>query len=150
VSASVQEKRSARLAAVQGLYAMEVSGASTASVQHEGRMGRLPIQSEEGEAAFAIDGDLFEALLAGAVDQQTNIDGAIAARLASGWRLERLDAVVRAILRAGVTELLRFRETPLEVVINEYVDIAHMFFDGPEPAFVNATLDAVARRRDTA
>jgi transcription antitermination protein NusB len=142
-------RRAARLAAVQGLFSMEMSGASAADVELEGRMGRLPItsDSERDETTLGpeIDAALFAALVSGAVEQQALIDRMIAERLAEGWRLERLDAVVRAILRAGVTELVRFQQTPIEIVINDFVHIANLFFDGPEPAFVNATLDAVAR-----
>lgn len=146
-------KRAARLAAVQGLFSMELSGAPASAVEHEGRMGRLPMTHDDaddapGAGAVDIDEAMFSALVSGAVDQQAIIDRRIAERLAQGWRLERLDAVVRAILRTGVTELLRFRETPIEVVIDEYVEIARMFFDGPEPGFINATLDSVAKGRD--
>ena len=70
---------------------------------------------------------------------------AIARHLSKGWRLERLDAVARAILRAGSAELEQRADIPVAVVIDEYVEIAKRFFDGPEPGFVNATLDACAR-----
>jgi N utilization substance protein B len=60
------------------------------------------------------------------------------------WRLERLDAVARAILRAGAVELEQRTDIPAPVVLNEYVEIAHSFFDGPEPGFINATLEACA------
>jgi len=80
-----------------------------------------------------------------AVDRQATLDRAIARHLSKGWRLERLDAVARAILRAGAAELEQQRDTPTAVVINEYVEIANAFFEGPEPGFVNATLDACAR-----
>ena len=66
-------------------------------------------------------------------------------RLASGWKLERLDATVRAILRVGGFELSQRPDVPVEVAINEYVEIAKSFFEGPEPGFVNAALDGIAR-----
>lgn len=148
------DKRAARLAAVQGLFSMEMSGASAAAVEHEARMGRLPMVRDQDiddtTPAPEIDQALFSAVLSGAVEQQDIIDKTIAARLAQGWRLDRLDAVVRAILRAGVTEILRFRDTDAAIVINEYVEIAHHFFHDAEPGFINATLDAVAKARDAA
>ena len=73
------------------------------------------------------------------------IGQAIVRRLAKGWKLARLDATVRAILRAGAFELMRLPEAPTEVVINEYVEIAKAFFEGPEPGFVNGALDGIAR-----
>ncbi|HQP19332.1 MAG TPA: transcription antitermination factor NusB, partial [Phenylobacterium sp.] len=61
------------------------------------------------------------------------------------WRLERLDSTVRAILRAGAFELARRDDVPVEVVIDEYVELAKSFFEGPEPGFVNGALDGVAQ-----
>jgi N utilization substance protein B len=73
------------------------------------------------------------------------IPAAIARRLASGWRLERIDATVRAMLRAGAYELAHRPDVPTEVAIDEYVELAKSFFEGPEPGFVNGALDAVAQ-----
>jgi N utilization substance protein B len=73
------------------------------------------------------------------------VDAAIARRLAENWRLERLDATVRAILRAGAYELANRPDVPTEVAIDEYVEVAKSFFEGAEPGFVNGALDAVAR-----
>jgi N utilization substance protein B len=88
---------------------------------------------------------LFKVLVEKAVVRQATLDRAIARHLSKGWRLERLDAVARAILRAGAAELEQRTDIPIAVVIDEYVEIAHSFFDGPEPGFVNATLDACAK-----
>jgi N utilization substance protein B len=79
------------------------------------------------------------------VAEQASIDGAVKGRLAAGWRLERIDATLRAILRAGAWELVRRPDVPVEVAIDEYVEIAKSFFEGPEPGFVNAALDGIAR-----
>ena len=133
----------ARLAAVQALYQMEVSGASTADVLADFDAGKLP--REEPRVDAEGDAELFKTLVENAVDRQRTIDNAIARRLSKGWKLERLDAVARAILRAGAVELEQRPDIPTPVVIDEYVEIANAFFDGPEPGFVNATLDACAR-----
>ncbi|MBL8552397.1 MAG: transcription antitermination factor NusB [Hyphomonadaceae bacterium] len=141
-------RRAARLAAVQGLYQMEVSGASTGEVAEDFRAGRLP-RGDSGPFEEEPEPELFKTLLDGAVERQEAVDRAIAARL-KGWKLERIDSVARAILRAGVVELEQTR-TPTPIVIDEYVEIAKAFFDGPEPGFVNAALDACAKdlRPDT-
>lgn len=136
-------RSSARLAAVQALYQMEVSGASTADVMRDFDAGKLP-REEHGPAAEG-DMDLFRVLVEQAVERQRTIDRAIARHLSKGWKLERIDAVARAILRAGAVELEQRADIPTAVVIDEYVEIAKSFFDGPEPGFVNATLDACAR-----
>ncbi|MCA3734717.1 MAG: transcription antitermination factor NusB, partial [Phenylobacterium sp.] len=98
-----------------------------------------------GADLAAADETFFAELVRGVVTEQRRIDPAIARRLAQGWRLERLDATVRAILRAGAFELAHRPDVPVEVVINEYVDLARSFFEGPEPGFVNAALDGLAR-----
>jgi N utilization substance protein B len=103
------------------------------------------IGGEDGEALAAADEAFFAELVRGVVAEQRRIDPSIAQRLAQGWRLERLDATVRAILRAGAFELAHRPDVPVEVVINEYVDLARSFFEGPEPGFVNAALDGLAR-----
>jgi transcription antitermination protein NusB len=81
----------------------------------------------------------------GVVAGQKAIDTAVVTRLASGWRIERLDATLRALLRAGVWELREKPEVPREIVIDEYVELAKAFFDAAEAKFVNAALDGVAR-----
>jgi N utilization substance protein B len=141
-------RRAARLAGVQALYQMEHSGASTADVFADFDAGRLPRESDvESDLLVQVEGDreLFHALIENAVARQSVIDQTIARHLSEGWRLERIDAVARAILRAGATELESRADIDTPVVINEYVEIAKSFFDGPEPGFINAALDACAK-----
>jgi N utilization substance protein B len=143
--AEIDARRAARLGAVQALYQMEVSGASTADVIAEFDAGKLPRETEASITDAEGDPALFKIIVEKAVERQATLDRAIARHLSKGWRLERLDAVARAILRAGSAELEQRADIPVAVVINEYVEIAKRFFDGPEPGFVNATLDACAR-----
>jgi N utilization substance protein B len=135
----------ARLAAVQALYQMEVSGATTADVVADFTAGKLPRESEASYTDSEGDLELFKLLVERAVDRQATYDRAIARHLSKGWRLERIDAVARAILRAGAAELEQRTDIPVAVVISEYVDVAKAFFEGPEPGFINAALDAAAR-----
>jgi N utilization substance protein B len=136
------------LAAVQALYQMEVSGAGVEAVIREfadHRFDRSPEGDGEGAPLAAADEAFFADLVRGVVDHQREIDAAVVGRLAANWRLERLDATVRAILRAGVFELSHRPDVPTEVAIDEYVELTKSFFDGPEGGFVNGALDAVAR-----
>jgi N utilization substance protein B len=66
--------------------------------------------------------------------------------LAQDWTWARVDRLVRAILLAGAYELAHRHDVPLRVVINEYVEIAHAFYDKGEPSFINSVLDRVARQ----
>ncbi len=140
---SRQERSVARLAAVQALYQMETSGAGVEAVIREFTDHRFD-RDFEGETLAAADEAYFASIVRGAVERQGEIDKAIARKLATGWKLERIDATLRAIFRAGGFELLA-KAAPHEVVIDEYVEIAKSFFEGPEPGFVNAALDAMAR-----
>ena len=150
MSRPVRQARSvARLAAVQALYQMDVSGVGAAAVVREFTDHRFD-RDVEGVRLATADEAFFAAVVAGVVAAQGEIDRAITRRLAGGWRLERIDATVRAILRAGAFELMRLADIPREVAIDEYVEIAKSFFDGPEVGFVNATLDRIARDERTA
>jgi N utilization substance protein B len=143
VKAPPRQARSvARLAAVQALYQMETAGTGVEAVVREFLDHRFE-GDIEGEPLAAADEAFFEAVVRGVVGAQGAIDQAIAKRLAEGWRLERLDATVRAALRAGVFELMARGDVPVEVAIDEYVDIAKAFTD--EASFLNAALDAIAR-----
>ncbi|MFN9849136.1 MAG: transcription antitermination factor NusB [Alphaproteobacteria bacterium] len=142
---SARQSRSvARLAAVQALYQMEVSSIGVEHVIREFTEHRFDRDADGIDLAAADEG-FFAELVRGVVAEQTRVDAAIVKRLAEGWRLERLDATVRAILRAGAFELVNRPDVPTEVAIDEYVDVAKSFFEGSEPGFVNGALDGVAR-----
>ena len=133
----------ARLAAVQALYQMEVSGVGVETVVREFADHRFD-RDIDGAAMAAADESFFATLVRGVVAAQGEVDKAVVAHLASNWKLERIDATARAMLRAGAYELMHLPETPTEVAIDEYVEIAKSFFDGPEIGFVNGALDAIA------
>ena len=134
----------ARLAAVQALYQMEQTEQSVRSVIADFMGDRLGLD-DEGEPIDEADPDLFRFIVDGVVDKQEDIDAAIMKRLAAGWKIERLDATSRAILRGAVFELIADIGLPSQIILDEYVSIAHAFFEGAEPKFINGLLDAVAR-----
>ncbi len=145
-AAPKQARSVARLAAVQALYQMEVSSVGAEAVIREFSEHRFDRDSDDGETPLAAADEAFFAdLVRGVVEHQKAVDAAVAKTLATGWRLDRLDATARAILRAGTFELTHRPDVPTEVVIDEYVDLAKSFFEGPEPGFVNGALDAVAQ-----
>ena len=139
-----QARSVARLAAVQALYQMEVSAAGAEAVIREFGEHRFDRDVEDMTLAGA-DEDFFADVVRGVVAHQREVDAAVARRLAQNWRLERIDATVRAILRAGAYELTHRQDVPTEVVIDEYVELAKSFFEGAEPGFVNGALDGVAQ-----
>ena len=138
-----QARSVARLAAVQALYQMELGGAGVEAVVREFSDHRFGADLE-GEPLAQADEGFFAELVRGVVADQGAIDKAIVRRLATGWKLDRLDATVRAILRAGAFELASRPDVPIEVVIDEYVELAKAFFDPTEAGFINAALDSIA------
>jgi len=137
-------RRAARLGAVQALYQMEISGSGAEEVAQEFadyRFQDLPV---------APDAEFFAAVVNGVPQHQVEIDRAIAGALSQSWKLERVDSILRAILRCGVYELVARRDVPARVVIDEYVAVAGAFFGADEPGFVNGALDNIARRKRAA
>ncbi|WP_203292373.1 transcription antitermination factor NusB [Maricaulis parjimensis] len=138
-------RRAARLSAVQALYQMDIAGRGASSVIREFRDHRFG-DAHEGDEFVEADEDFFESLVAGVVEKQAKVDPMIDSLLADGWRMERLDATVRAILRVAGYELFQRKDVPARVVIDEYIEVANAFFEGSEPKFVNAALDRCARQ----
>lgn len=139
-------RRAARLAAVQAIYQMELSGVDAETVADEfvaHRLGGDPDIRTVGTA----DEQFFGDIVRGVPHHQAEIDTAIAKCLASGWRLARVDSILRAILRAGAYEFIARPDVPAKVVIDEYVDVAHAFVEDDDRAFVNAVLDRMAHRK---
>ena len=134
----------ARLAAVQALYQMEQTSESAKAVIREFMEDRLGFGPDE-EPVEEADPDLFKSIVRSVVENQKQIDAAIRARLSKGWKLSRLDSTTRAILRAATGELIAHQELSKRVVLDEYVTLAHDFFDKTEANFVNAVLDNIAK-----
>jgi transcription antitermination protein NusB len=138
------ERSAARLAAVQALYQMDVSGKSVLDALAEFEafwIGR----EVEGIEFKPSDTNFFRDILTGVVKNQREIDLGIDKALAADWPLKRIEAVLRAILRAGGYELMFRKDVPARVAITEYVDVTHGFYGEDEPGLVNAVLDKVAR-----
>ncbi len=135
-------RSSARLAAVQALYQMDVAQISLSEVMEEFVSFRLG-KEVEGEQFNKADTSFFKNLLTGIVSEQRTLDPLIDQHLASSWRLNRIDSTLRAILRSGAYELIHCPNVPPLVVISEYVDVAHSFFETEEPKVVNAVLQNI-------
>ena len=138
------KRGAARLAAVQALYQMDLAGTGLNDIMAEFESHWLGgevegVQYRPAEAAF------FRDIVSGVVAEQKRLDPRIDAALARGWPLQRIDAVVRAVLRAAAYELDRRTDVPAPVVVSEYVDVASAFVDEAETGMVNAVLEQLAR-----
>ena len=136
-------RSAARLNAVQALDQQEMEGTPTPLLLNEFHRHRF---GETIDDATLVDAemDFFDDLVRGVTARAEEIDGKITARLAEGWKLDRLDRAMRAILRAGTYELLARPDVTVGTVIDEYLDVAHAFFGEKDVKFVNGLLDKVA------
>lgn len=139
-----RSRSAARLAAVQALYQLEMENTPVARLLHEFHQHRLGATIEDATYAEA-EVDFFNDVVRGVDARRVEIDSVIGANLGQGWTLDRLDRSLRQILRAGAYELIARPDIPTGSVINEYLDVAHAFFDRKEKKFVNGVLDAVAK-----
>ncbi|WP_374763815.1 transcription antitermination factor NusB [Yunchengibacter salinarum] len=138
-------RSAARLAAVQALYQLEMDPdlKPTTAIQ-EYISHRLGAEIE-GEQYVEADSDLFRDIVEGAWGRRAEIDPLLSDTLSADWPLDRLERLIRAVLRAGAYELLARPDVPTAVVITEYVDVAHAFVERAEARFVNGVLDRIAR-----
>ena len=137
-------RAAARLGAVQALYQYDMEATLLPMLLDEFHRHRLGAEIEDmqfhtAETAF------FDDVVKGVIARRDEIDTLLTARLADGWRIDRLDKTMLQILRAGTYELLARADVPTGAAISEYVDVAHAFFDSREAKFVNGVLDAVAK-----
>jgi transcription antitermination protein NusB len=142
----------ARAAALQMLYQWEVGRAPVAEIVRTYWAGRDAPPDPEDELADRVpDAALVEderayanALVTGTIERVSEADELIGTH-ARNWRLERMAAIDRLVLRLAIYELLARPETPPAVVINEALELARTF-SGEEPVpFINGVLDAVRK-----
>ena len=148
-------RSAARLAAVQALYEMDLADASPDAVLEEFLQKRWRQDSGEGEedadpddssdTMVTPDNKWLGDLVHGVASQKGYLDGLIGSALSGEWTVKRLEALLRVILRAGAFELKSKPNVPANVVISEYLDVAHAFFEDNETSLVNGVLDHLAR-----
>jgi N utilization substance protein B len=142
--ATPSRRQAARLAAVQALYQWQEGAHAPGEIVEQFLKVRT---GEAGEGGMRRDADrpLFKDVVEGTAANRDALEQIVSAALAKDWTWARIDRLVRAILLAGAYELVHRKDVPLRVAINEYVEIAHAFYDQGEPSFVNSVLDRVGR-----
>ena len=140
------ERTAARLGAVQALYQMDIAGSDVGETLAQFWARARGENFDDGQCGEADYKHLRE-VVEGTVREQATVDPTVDALLDKAWPLHRLDATVRAILRAGAYELMFLERVPARVAVSEYVDVASAFFDGEEQKFINGVLDRLARTR---
>lgn len=139
----VSGKSFARLVAVQGLYSHELSGEDNID-DAIARISEIPLDVDEDGVVAKPSKQFLEVIFQGTYEQKSEIDEIIKKYLKEGWEMERLDNLLLSIIRPAVYEL-KSEDTPVSVVLDEYINIAHAFYDTQEVGFINAILDSVAK-----
>jgi len=135
----------ARLAAVQALYQMDVAAKGLNEIFAEFESHWLG-REVEGSQYLPAEAAFFREVVGGVVRDQRRLDPIIDAALSKGWPLKRIEALMRAVLRAGLYELDQRRDIPTRVIVSEYVDVAGALVDKDETGMVNAVLDQLGRQ----
>ena len=138
-------RSAARLAAVQALYQLEQSDEPICKAVIDEYIAHRLGAEIEGEQYVDADAALFADVVEGGWERSDEWDALVTPCLAKGWSLKRLEAIIRAIFRAGAYELTARPDVPTAVIINEYLDVAHAFYDRTEASFVNGVLDKLAK-----
>ena len=135
----------ARLAAVQALYQMDIAGTGLNDILAEFESHWIG-REVEGAQYLPAEAAFFRDVVSGVVREQRKLDPLVDNVLSQGWPLKRIEAIMRAVLRAGAYELEHRSDVPARVVVAEYVDVANAFVDRDETGMVNAVLDQLARQ----
>jgi N utilization substance protein B len=144
-AAKTRDRSAARLAAVQALYQMDIVATPLPTILAEFENHWIG-QQVEGDQYRKAEAAFFRDIVRGTVREQRAIDPLVDEVLTENWPLKRVEAILRAVLRAGAYELSHRADVPARVVINEYVDVAAAFLDQEETGMVNAVLDKLARQ----
>jgi N utilization substance protein B len=140
----------ARLAAVQALYEIDLTGAESRQVVSDfvdKRWRSVTLRdpdSTPGEGGKARlpnpDPDFLRTIVDGVNDNSDDLNKTIEQVLEGEWTLERLDALMRNLLRAGAYEMTHMPNVPDKTILSEYGDLAHTFFDEKDAKFANGVL----------
>lgn len=148
-------RTSARIAAVQALYEMDMTDAGPDPILNEfmaarwkraGRDEDDDTKSADVDDLPPFDDELLRQIVGGVAGDTATLDNHIAGALTGKWTVERLEILIRAILRAASYELLNNIDVPLKVILNEYMGVSHSFFSGSEPSLINGVMDSLGRK----
>lgn len=131
-------RRKSREFALQMLYQWDVSGQKCAQVE---ALFWKAARAEASTRKFA--NQLFE----GAAAQAADLDKVIKQH-SKNWRLERVAAIDRNILRLGIYELRCGSDVPAKAIINEAIELAKKYSTEESAPFINGILDAIYKQKD--
>lgn len=138
------KRNNTRLASVKALYAAQINEKiNTKKSPAQLTVDIISFYFETEGKAKNLDQEFLVELIKGVCENQQILDDKIKSKLTDAWKLERLGPVLVGILRTATFEIMKYSDTHLKVIINEYVNITRSFFDEKEVGFVNGVLDKI-------
>ncbi|MFN3701701.1 MAG: transcription antitermination protein NusB [Alphaproteobacteria bacterium] len=137
------QNRSARLLAVQTLYAVYHSGEPVREVAAE-ILARSESYELEGEKIIPPNKVLYQKIVTGVFERGADIEGIMTANIKNPKENDS-EVLLKSILMCGIYELLAHHDIDVGIIINDYLDVAHGFYDSAQVKLVNGVLDSVAK-----
>lgn len=155
VPLSLRKKSSARLAAVQCVYRLEVNRERiTPQELFDDYMAQWQEDKDSPNRAMSFEAEpdrpLFLRLISGVIEKSEEVGLFIRESLNDKWKLERMSPLLIAIIACAVYEIRYSGKTNPVIAVNEYVTLTGRFFDLPEVGFVNGVLDKLAKEQKSA
>ncbi len=134
----------ARLAAVQAVYQIIANNQSSASVISEYKLYRLG-KSIDGEDMVTPDGVLFQTVVDGVYQHMSMLEEMIGSAMTPAKRTKPSEPLLLAILLCGAFELFANPDVDAPVIVSDYLNVTHAFYEQGESRLVNAVLDAIKK-----
>ncbi len=135
---------SARLLAVQALFQMKQRDQAVKDIYDEYVEHRID-QEIEGQKLVEPDAGLFKKILFGVYERFAELEAVIQANLKRDDNDRMLDPIMFSILMCGAYELLAHEDIDAPIIINDYMNVGHSFFENNEVALINGVLDSVCK-----
>ena len=135
-------KASARLLAVQAVYQAALNEQALSSVAQEYLEHRLGMDIE-GEEIVEADRALFSAIVRGVEERKDDLGHVIATHMKNGG--ERSEILLKSLLMCAAFELLAHADIDSPIILNDYLNVAHAFFEKGEVSLINGILDSVSK-----
>lgn len=136
------KNQSARLLAVQAVYQASLNDQPLKSVADEYLSLRVNMEVD-GETIVEPDGALFKRIVLGVADRKTDLGDVIKANFPGAG--DKTEPLLRSICMCGAYELLANLEVDKPIIINDYLNVTHSFFEKNQVSLVNGVLDSVAK-----
>ncbi len=141
---SAKARRSAaRLAAVQVLYQSDLNDQNPTEAMRDFLQHRNGFEFD-GDIFVPADPELLEKIIYGVVDRRENLNQMIAAQLAKKDK-EKTEPILNAILMAATYEVMAHHDIDAPIIISDYMNVAHAFYEDGAPKMINAILDTLAK-----